>query len=51
MGDSVAGVTARARAAGLDFGLDFALIGHQDSWRAAWDVLSFLRGCRARANS
>jgi fatty aldehyde-generating acyl-ACP reductase len=44
MGDSVAGLTSRARARGFDRALDFALIGHQDSWRAAWDVLSFLRG-------
>jgi fatty aldehyde-generating acyl-ACP reductase len=33
MGDSVAGVT-----------IDFALIGHQESWRAAADVLAVLRG-------
>jgi fatty aldehyde-generating acyl-ACP reductase len=32
MGGSVAGV------------IDFALIGHQESWRAAADVLAFLRG-------
>jgi len=25
-------------------GLDFALIGHQESWKAAEDVLTFLRG-------
>ena len=25
-------------------GLDFALIGHPESWRAAADVLAFLRG-------
>jgi predicted amino acid dehydrogenase len=34
MGDSVAGVD----------GADFALIGHQESWRAAADVLAVLRG-------
>src|SRR5271169_4008260 len=28
----------------LDLGLDFALIGHQESWRAAADVLAVLRG-------
>jgi fatty aldehyde-generating acyl-ACP reductase len=40
MGDSVAGVATRART----MGLDFALIGHQESWRAAADVLAVLRG-------
>src|SRR5258708_19357691 len=40
MGDSVAGVTADGR----NPGLDFALIGHQDSWKAAHDVVAFLRG-------
>jgi predicted amino acid dehydrogenase len=46
MGDSVAGVTAPARAIGVDLPLsvDFALIGHQESWRAAADVLAVLRG-------
>ena len=34
MGDSVAGVAE----------VDFALIGHQESWRAAADVLAVLRG-------
>ena len=34
MGDSVAGVDSA----------DFALIGHQESWRAAADVLAVLRG-------
>ena len=34
MGESAAGVG----------GMDFALIGHQESWRAASDVLSALRG-------
>jgi fatty aldehyde-generating acyl-ACP reductase len=40
MGDSVAGLAADVRNAGPDF----ALIGHQDSWKAAEDVLRFLRG-------
>jgi len=40
MGGSVAGVSADGRSAGLDF----ALIGHQESWKAAADVLTFLRG-------
>lgn len=40
MGDSVAGLVKRGEAGGLDF----ALIGHQESWRAATDVLRFLRG-------
>ncbi len=40
MGDSVAGLVADGR----DAGPDFALIGHQDSWKGAEDVLSFLRG-------
>src|SRR6202162_2094455 len=40
MGDAVAGVTTRART--ID--ADFALIGHQESWRAAADVLAVLRG-------
>src|SRR5713226_6269134 len=35
MGDSVASVTTA---------VDFALIGHQESWRAAADVLAVLRG-------
>ena len=34
MGDTVAGLA----------GIDFALIGHQESWRAAADVLAVLRG-------
>jgi fatty aldehyde-generating acyl-ACP reductase len=34
MGSSTAGITE----------IDFALIGHQESWRAAADVLAFLRG-------
>jgi predicted amino acid dehydrogenase len=40
MGDSVAGVAARGR--GIE--VDFALVGHQESWRAAADVLAVLRG-------
>jgi len=40
MGDSAAGVATRARTAEVDF----ALIGHQESWRAAADVLAILRG-------
>jgi fatty aldehyde-generating acyl-ACP reductase len=45
MGSAVAGVTGQDR----EPQLDFALIGHQDSWRAASDVLAVLRGVgRAR---
>ncbi|MGC2766887.1 MAG: hypothetical protein WB607_15375 [Candidatus Acidiferrum sp.] len=40
MGNSVAGVATRAPT----MGVDFALIGHQESWRAAADVLAVLRG-------
>src|ERR1700687_3160164 len=40
MGDAVASVTTRART--ID--ADFALIGHQESWRAAAAVLAVLRG-------
>src|SRR6195256_2778422 len=40
MGDAVASITTRART--ID--TDFALIGHQESWRAAADVLAILRG-------
>jgi predicted amino acid dehydrogenase len=40
MGDAVAGVATRARTSEVDF----ALIGHQESWRAAGDVLAVLRG-------
>jgi fatty aldehyde-generating acyl-ACP reductase len=40
MGDSVAGIARRARTSEVDF----ALIGHQESWRAAADVLAVLRG-------
>jgi fatty aldehyde-generating acyl-ACP reductase len=46
MGGSVAGVATPARTVGVDLPLsvDFALIGHQESWRAAADVLAVLRG-------
>ena len=40
MGGSVAGIAGRGRTSEIDF----ALIGHQESWRAAADVLAFLRG-------
>lgn len=40
MDRSVAGVADRV----TDDGVDFALIGHQESWRAASDVLAALRG-------
>src|ERR1700704_6178431 len=40
MGGSVASVNRR----GQTIELDFALIGHQESWRAASDVLGVLRG-------
>jgi fatty aldehyde-generating acyl-ACP reductase len=40
MGGSVAGVARRGRT----IEMDFALIGHQESWRAAADVLAVLRG-------
>jgi fatty aldehyde-generating acyl-ACP reductase len=40
MGNAVAGVTKRTQT--ID--ADFALIGHQESWRAAADVLAVLRG-------
>jgi fatty aldehyde-generating acyl-ACP reductase len=42
MGDSAAGVTTRGRPSEIDF----ALIGHQESWRAAADVLAVLRGAQ-----
>jgi fatty aldehyde-generating acyl-ACP reductase len=38
MGESVASLARRGRE------IDFALIGHQESWRAAADVLAVLRG-------
>lgn len=40
MGGSVAGLAGRERS----IQLDFALIGHQESWKAAADVLAVLRG-------
>jgi fatty aldehyde-generating acyl-ACP reductase len=40
MGESAASVASRERM--MD--VDFALIGHQESWRAASDVLAVLRG-------
>jgi fatty aldehyde-generating acyl-ACP reductase len=40
MGRAVAGLATRTRTADVDF----ALIGHQESWRAAADVLAVLRG-------
>jgi len=40
MGHSVASVARRGRSVEVDF----ALIGHQESWRAAADVLAVLRG-------
>jgi predicted amino acid dehydrogenase len=40
MGDSVASVTRQGRTSEVDF----ALVGHQESWRAAADVLAVLRG-------
>jgi fatty aldehyde-generating acyl-ACP reductase len=45
MGGSVASVATRARTSEVrTTGVDFALIGHQESWRAAADVLAVLRG-------
>ena len=44
MGDAVASVVTRART--ID--PDFALIGHQESWGAAADVVGFLRGPERR---
>ncbi len=50
MGDSVASVARQGRSV-LDRtdrdradGVDFALVGHQESWKAAADVLAVLRG-------
>jgi fatty aldehyde-generating acyl-ACP reductase len=40
MGNSVASVASQGRTTDVDF----ALIGHQESWRAAADVLAVLRG-------
>jgi fatty aldehyde-generating acyl-ACP reductase len=48
VGDSVASVAMRERTfertSEQDAEVDFALIGHQESWRAAADVLAVLRG-------
>jgi fatty aldehyde-generating acyl-ACP reductase len=45
MGGSVASLVARERITqGAVEQVDFALIGHQESWRAAADVLAVLRG-------
>ncbi len=45
MGGSVASVATRARTSEVrTTGVDFALIGHQESWRAAANVLAVLRG-------
>jgi fatty aldehyde-generating acyl-ACP reductase len=45
MGGSVASVAARGRASEVRTSeVDFALIGHQESWRAAADLLAVLRG-------
>jgi fatty aldehyde-generating acyl-ACP reductase len=41
MGDSVACLAREGRG---NPPVDFALIGHQDSWKAAHDVVAFLRG-------
>ena len=40
MGSATAGIAGQARQPGVDF----ALIGHQESWRAAADVVAVLRG-------
>jgi fatty aldehyde-generating acyl-ACP reductase len=42
MGNSIAGVASHSQ--GRTTGVDFALIGHQESWRAAADVVAVLRG-------
>jgi predicted amino acid dehydrogenase len=44
MGCSVAGLAAEERNVERGGGVDFALIGHLESWRAAADVLAVLRG-------
>jgi fatty aldehyde-generating acyl-ACP reductase len=46
MGDSVASLATGSEPlpSGSVFAPDFALIGHQESWRAAADVLAVLRG-------
>jgi fatty aldehyde-generating acyl-ACP reductase len=43
MGSSVASLVSQSRLSESDV-VDFALIGHQESWRAAADVLAVLRG-------
>lgn len=46
MGGPIAGVARRGQTIDADLpqSADFALIGHQESWRAAADVLAVLRG-------
>ncbi len=44
MGNSVASIAEQDRTIGVTTEVDFALIGHQESWRAAADMLSALRG-------
>jgi len=45
MGDSIASVARRAQTIARQTSeVDFALIGHQESWRTAADVLAVLRG-------
>ena len=44
MGNAVASVIAGVTERGRTSEIDFALIGHQESWRAAADVLAVLRG-------
>jgi len=44
MGGSVASLASRERTIEQTSKVDFALIGHQESWRAAADVLAVLRG-------
>src|ERR1700674_1165254 len=44
MGDSVASVTGSVTTRARTSEVDFALIGHQENWRAAADVLAVLRG-------
>ncbi len=44
MGDSVASVTTSVTGRGRTIEVDFALVGHLESWRAAADVLAVLRG-------
>jgi fatty aldehyde-generating acyl-ACP reductase len=44
MGNSIASLASRERTIEHTSEVDFALIGHQESWRAASDVLAVLRG-------